>query len=131
MVDLLTQDEAVLFWRQHPADQRHALEVARRAWQLRPGSRLLARAGLLHDIGKSDVNLGAIGRSLATVLDALHVPLPDRMARYRAHGELGAVTLEAAGVEDLIVAFARVHPDPAPAGFDQADWAALLEADHT
>ena len=52
VVGLLTPEEAELFWSQHPADQRHAIEVAHRTLRSRPGSRTLARAGLLHDIGK-------------------------------------------------------------------------------
>ena len=131
VVGLLTPEEAELFWSQHPADQRHAIEVAHRTLRSRPGSRTLARAGLLHDIGKSGVDLGAVGRSLATVLDAAGIQLKGRFARYRRHGELGAVVLESAGVEPLIVAFARAHPGPAPEGFDPADWAVLLDADNT
>jgi len=128
---LLTPAEAELFWSQHPADQRHAIEVAHRALRARPGSRTLARAGLLHDVGKSGVNLGAIGRSVATVLDASGIRLRGRFARYRRHGELGAEVLESAGVEPLIVAFAREHPGPAPDGLDSADWTVLLDADNT
>jgi putative nucleotidyltransferase with HDIG domain len=128
---LLSPAEAELFWSQHPADQRHAIDVARRALRSRPGARTLARAGLLHDIGKSEVELGAIGRSLATVGDAAGIRLRGRFGRYRRHGELGAAVLESAGVEPLIVAFAREHPGPAPEGFDRADWAVLLDADHT
>jgi len=128
---LLTPAEAELFWSQHPADQRHAIEVAHRALRSRPGSRLLARAGLLHDVGKSVVDLGAVGRSLATVFDAGGIRLRGRFACYRRHGEVGAEVLESAGVEPLIVAFAREHPGPAPEGLDPADWAVLLEADHT
>lgn len=131
VMGLLTPAEAELFWSQHPADQRHAIEVAHRALRTRPGSRTLARAGLLHDVGKSGVNLGAIGRSLATVLDAAGIRLRGRFARYRRHGELGAEVLESVGVEPLIVAFAREHPGPAPDGLDSADWAVLLDADHT
>lgn len=128
---LLTPAEAELFWSQHPADQRHAIDVANRVLRSRPDAQTLARAGLLHDVGKSGVDLGAIGRSLATVMDAAGIRLRGRFARYRHHGELGAELLESAGVEPLIVAFAREHPGPPPEGQDSADWAVLLEADHT
>jgi len=56
---LSTQEEA-LFWQMSPIDQKHAVEVSRRAAALATAEgltsprelRVLIRAGLLHDIGK-------------------------------------------------------------------------------
>ncbi len=130
MTGILSPAEAVLFWEQGQADQRHALEVAHRVLATRPGDREAARAALLHDIGKRGLNLGAIGRSLATVLDGLGVRLRGRYLAYREHGRRGAESLAAVGAGELAVTFAREHPGRAPAGTDPEQWAALLDADH-
>lgn len=125
----LADDEAALFWKQQYQDQRHALEVAARVAAVRGDDRVAIKAALLHDVGKRYSRLGAFSRSLATVLDATGLPLPDRMAAYRAHGSLGARELEACECEPLVVEFAGRHPGPAPVGIDPARWRALLEAD--
>ena len=121
--------ERPLFWAQTPADQRHAYDTMRRAAQ-HAGDRLVLRAALLHDVGKGLVELGAVGRSVATALDALRVPLRGRYAAYRNHGPLGADLLATAGAEPLAIDFARRHPDSDPGGNDPALWRILLEADH-
>ncbi len=120
--------EYELFWRQAPADQRHAYETMRRASLESPDPTVL-RAALLHDVGKATVELGAVRRSLATVLDALGLPMTSRMRSYRDHGPRGAGLLAAAGAEPLVVAFAARHPDADPGEFDPAMWSALLDAD--
>ncbi len=86
-------------------------------------------AALLHDVGKRHARLGAIGRSIATVFDAVGIPLTTPMSRYRSHGSIGAAELSAAGFDGLVVSFAANHPGPAPEGIDEDRWAALLEAD--
>jgi len=125
----LADEQATLFWRQQYQDQRHALEVAARVAAVRGNDRVAIKAALLHDVGKRHSRLGAFARSLATVLDATGLPLPDRMAAYRAHGPLGARELAACECEPLVVEFAGRHPGPAPAGIDPARWRVLLEAD--
>jgi hypothetical protein len=125
----LTPPERPLFWAQAPADQRHAYDTMRRAARHHDDPRVL-RAALLHDVGKGVVRLGAVGRSLATVLDALRLPLRGRFARYRNHGPLGADLLTVTGADALIVDFARRHPDPDPGSNDPAEWSVLLDADH-
>ena len=129
--EVLPDDLASLFFRQHAADQRHAYIVARRVQTVRPDDRDALIAALLHDVGKSAVAIGAIERSLATVLHVLHVPLPRRWRRYREHGELGAAALESAAAPALAVAFARHHPGAPPPGIDPELWADLSAADHT
>jgi hypothetical protein len=65
---------------------------------------------------------------LATVLDAVRLPLPADWRRYRNHGELGAVDLERIGGSPLAVAFARgvvLGDEP----FDRATWDLLMAAD--
>ena len=116
---------AALFWAQRPEDQRHAIEVARRVGD----DPELVEAALLHDVGKVQAPLGAVARSLATVLGSLGLPMPGSWRRYRDHGTLGAAALEAVGASPLAVAFARHHPGAAPKGIDPSRWARLAAAD--
>ncbi|MFV9672080.1 MAG: HD domain-containing protein [Acidimicrobiia bacterium] len=120
---------ADLFWSQNPADQRHAVDVARRVSAALPDDSGAVEAALLHDIGKVDANIGAVARSIATVLDSVGMPMTTRMRSYRDHGRRGAVVLEEAGCSPLTVAFARYHPGPAPAGTDPVRWKVLIDAD--
>jgi len=71
--DHLTPSCAAVFWTQSPADQEHAVTVARRVEAEIGDDPATIEAALLHDIGKRDVRIGAIGRSIATVLDAVDV----------------------------------------------------------
>ena len=121
----LTQPLGSLFFRQRPEDQRHALEVASRV-----GDRSdLIEAALLHDVGKSASDLGAVGRSLATMWSVTGLGMPHRWRRYVDHGTVGAALLEDAGAGPLAVAFAHHHPGPPPPGIAPADWRALSDAD--
>ena len=127
---LLSGAEADLFWNQAMQDQRHSLDVARRVLSARPGDRPAARAALLHDVGKLEVGLGAIQRSLATILDGFGIPLRGAYATYRQHGHVGAGHLRRIDADELVVSFAELHPGPAPPGADAEQWQALLDADH-
>lgn len=126
MARRLPSAEARLFFDQDPADQRHAYEVARRVE--RRGD-VAVRAALLHDVGKRHAGIGAVRRSLATLMDLAGLPLPARWRAYRDHGRRGAEELERAGADALSVAFARHHPSGPPPGVDTTTWRALLEAD--
>lgn len=88
------------------------------------------RTALLHDVGKAHTTLGAVGRSVATMLDVVGAPLLPAMAVYRDHGALGAEALARIGADALTIDFARRHPDPDPGSQSPAAWAVLLEADH-
>ena len=127
--EYLTGEEALLFWAQQYQDQRHALHGAARVSTVRSGDRTAFRAALLHDVGKRHSRLGAVGRSVATVLDTAGIPLSGRLAHYRAHGPLGARELAALGCEPMVVAFAEHHPGSPPEGLDPEQWSALLAAD--
>lgn len=127
---LLTTNERPLFWAQAATDQRHGLECARRVLRARPGRIGLARAALLHDVGKRHAALGVLGRSLATGLAMFRVPVGARMRRYLDHGELGADDLAAAGAEALVVDFARHHHGARPAAISEDEWVLLQAADH-
>jgi len=120
----LSPELFALFLTMNDADQRHAVEVAERT-----GTELLAEAALLHDIGKAAAGIGAIERSLATVIGALSIPVSGSWKTYLEHGEVGASMLEKAGAGPLTVAFARFHPGPTPPGISEDDWLTLEAAD--
>lgn len=124
---ILEPELASLFWDQDPIDQRHAYDVATRVRRALGNDNAALEAALMHDIGKRHSDLGAITRSLATVGDTLHLPLPASWRRYRDHGLLGASDLAASGASPLTVAFARGEAGP---GIDQDVWSALRAADN-
>lgn len=128
VADRLGTAAARLFWAQSAADQRHAFETMRRV-AIHTTDAVVLRTALLHDVGKAHTTLGAVGRSLATVLDAVGAPLLPAMAAYRDHGRLGAEALARIGADPLTIDFARRHPDPDPGAQSPAAWAVLLEAD--
>jgi len=127
---LLRPQERQLFWEQANGDQRHGLECARSTAVRAPGRSDLARAALLHDLGKRGAGLGVLGRSAATALGFLHLPTPGRLGTYLAHGPAGAADLESAGAETLVVAYARYHHVARPAEVPARDWEVLNAADH-
>jgi len=126
---LLRPGEAGLFWAQQGADQRHGLDCALALLAAAPLRHDLARAALLHDVGKRHAGLGAVGRTLAALAGALHLPAGERAAAYLGHAASGAADLEAAGCEPLVVGFARSHHGPRPDAIPSADWEALCRAD--
>ncbi len=121
--------ERGLFWAQSFADQRHAFETGKGVSDVLGEDTEAVRAGLLHDVGKRHTTLGPVRRSLATLADAVGMPSPTSWRRYRHHGSLGAVDLEAAGSGLLVVAFAGHHPGPPPEGIDTTRWEILVAAD--
>jgi hypothetical protein len=89
----------------------------------------VARAAVLHDVGKGRANLGILGRSLASGVRLFGVA-PRRWRAYYDHGPLGAVDLRQSGSEDLVVEWARRHTSSQrPPSIDDADWRALKDAD--
>ncbi len=122
---LQSEGERALFFGQPHADQRHGIAAAR----LVEGRGGLRRAALLHDVGKQRSGLGVWGRSLASVLAKLHLPVAGRFRTYLEHGPIGALMLEEVGAEALVVAFARHHHGPQPPAFADDDWQVLQRAD--
>jgi len=96
---VLTPAEIAL-WREMDAhDRRHSVTVARRFVAVMPSAlREEVAAALLHDVGKSVVRLGRIGRAVATIL-----PLTPAMRSYRDHERIGAELLRAGGVSERVV----------------------------
>lgn len=126
---LLRRGERALFWAQGTADQRHAYVSAARVVGRAPGREDLARAALLHDVGKGTVRLSVPGRVLATLLSLLRLPTPGRLGAYVAHGPRGAEALQGAGAEPLVVAYARHHHGRRPPSAPADDWLLLTQAD--
>ncbi|MGI9667943.1 MAG: hypothetical protein ACR2N2_12755 [Acidimicrobiia bacterium] len=125
VADSLTPELGIIFFSQTPADQRHALDVARSA----AGGSDVTEAALLHDVGKVVSDLGPYQRSLATVWSYTSLPVWGAWRDYLDHGGIGADMLAEAGAGELSVAFARCHPGAVPSGVDAASWATLAEAD--
>lgn len=126
---LLWPDEAAAFWAQPKPDVRHALDSLGRLHAAGPTRPALERAVLLHDLGKRRSGLGTVGRSMASVLRMLRLPVTPRMRRYLDHGEIGARELEALEAGPLEVAFARHHHIGRPEAVDPAEWHRLVSAD--
>ena len=124
---LLDDRLAALFWEQPVMDQRHGIDAAHFVLARRPGARDIARAALLHDVGKRHARLGVLGRVAATVLALLRVPAPGRLGIYLDHARLGAEDL--AGADELVVAYARHQDEDRPAAIPADSWALLKEAD--
>lgn len=126
---LLSGREADLFWDQPMIDQRHSYEAGSQLLAVLPEREDLARAALLHDVGKRHSRLGIAGRVIATVLKVLRIPVTGRYRAYIDHGAVGAADLEACGTDPLSVAFAAHHTVGQPAEISDDDWRLLLAAD--
>lgn len=121
--------ENTLFFGQARADRRHSVRAAQKMSLLAPDRRDLARAALLHDVGKQHARLGVFGRSTASALTKLRLRPPGRLAAYLDHGRLGARDLTEVGCEAVVTGFARHHHDSRPDSISRADWALLELAD--
>lgn len=126
---LLSSAEAEVFWAQPVPDLAHGVRSAEAVLNRRPDRSDLARAALLHDVGKRHSRLGTIGRSVAAGLSLMRIPVRGRFYSYLDHAEIGARELEALGCDELVVAFTRHHHRVMPAGFDGEAWTILAEAD--
>ncbi len=90
---VLAPDELALWMRMDPRDRRHAVAVTKRFAGACPGAVREEVAGaLMHDIGKSQVSMGRVARSVATI-----VALTPAMRRYRDHERIGAEMLQEVG----------------------------------
>lgn len=106
---LLAAPEALAWRRMSVADRRHSLVVLARLDASDPGApREVRRAALLHDVGKSLVRIGTVGRVLATLLG----PRTDRWALYREHERLGAWLCRAVGTDAATLALLEGGGDP-------------------
>jgi len=130
VAELLSSAEGEVFWSQPVPDLVHALRSAHIVLNASPGNSRLARAALLHDIGKRHSGIGTVQRSIATGLSMLKIPTRGRMLRYLDHAEIGADELDDLGCEDLVVQFARHHHGNRPPHLEPKDWVVLVLADN-
>jgi hypothetical protein len=123
----LLPDEVTLWRTMGRADRRHAAGVARRV-ELSLGheaTRPVLAAALLHDVGKTESNLGTYGRVIATVSGAVIGRDPDivrawtrtrgftrSVGLYLQHPKIGGDLLGMAGSDPLTEAWAREHHLP-------------------
>jgi putative nucleotidyltransferase with HDIG domain len=127
--DWLSRDAAALFFAQKNADQRHGHHAALTLVADGIHDRDVVMAALLHDIGKRHSSLGLIGRSVASVLILLRLPLSERMRTYRDHGMVGARELAVLSMPSIVVDFAMHHHGRRPPTIDPGTWDALVAAD--
>lgn len=120
--------ESGLFFAQPVVDQRHGYHAATVVAALSDDP-VAIRAALLHDVGKRHSRLGIVGRSLASVMIRLRLPLPPRVRAYRDHGELGAAELAGIGSDPVVVEFARHHHGDRPHLIPGPVWELLQSAD--
>jgi putative nucleotidyltransferase with HDIG domain len=130
-VAVLSEAELALWRRMSGADRRHAVAVAKRveaALGMQATKPVLA-AALLHDVGKVESGLGALGRVVATAAAMAGRPqLTPRVACYLEHAERGAALLELAGSDPVTVAWARDHHLPPEQWSVSAELGAALKA---
>lgn len=126
---LLDDQLAAIFWDQPVIDQRHGIDAAHLVLEARPGHLELARAALLHDVGKRHARLGIAGRIAATMLAVVHLPAPGRLGVYLDHADLSARDLVAAGAGEVTIDYARSQDGARPHSLSPAEWALLKEAD--
>jgi putative nucleotidyltransferase with HDIG domain len=125
---LLAPQESEIFFSQSDTDQRHGYHAAMTV-RAAGEHASVARAAILHDIGKRHADLGVMGRTLATVLIRLRLPLGPKARLYRDHGEIAARELEELGCESLVIDFARHHHHERPLTIPVGVWDLLLRAD--
>lgn len=125
----LTPEMADLYFSQADADQCHSYHAALTVVASGVTDPDVIVAALMHDVAKRHARLGAVGRSVASVLVALGGPLSDRMTAYRDHGMIGAHELGAIGAPALAIDFALHHQGGRPATIDPEVWDLLVAAD--
>lgn len=128
VVSTLDESLARVFFRQSDADQRHGYQAGMVVLELGGDSDEMV-AALMHDVGKRHSALGIIGRSVASVLVKLGLPLTQRMIAYRDHGPAAAHELARLGAPQVAIDFAMHHHAGRPESLDADTWRLLQKAD--
>ncbi|MFQ5523172.1 MAG: hypothetical protein ACE5F5_06295 [Acidimicrobiia bacterium] len=118
-----------LFFDQASHDQRHGYLAALAVLAAGRAEPETIAAALMHDVGKRHARLGVVGRSVASILVRLRLPLTERMKIYRDHGLHAARELAEVGAPALVVAFALHHHGSRPPSIAPGTWEALKDAD--
>lgn len=127
--DWLDPRFADLFFAQSTADQRHGFHAATVVGASPLADTDIIHAAALHDVGKRHAHLGILGRSVASMLILLGLPLSKRMQIYRDHGHLAADELESLDAPPLVSTFAAHHHGRRPASIPSDVWNLLQTAD--
>ncbi len=125
----LSPDLAHVFFAQSDADQRHGYHAALVVVSQGFTDSDVVVAALMHDVGKRHADLGVIGRSVASVLIRLRLPLSRRMVSYRDHGLAAARELSSLNAPTLAIEFAEHHHASRPPTIDRAAWEVLQLSD--
>lgn len=129
----LTIPETALFNQLPRDEQKHSIIVARKMLKIAHGpqadvdERVIAKVGLLHDIGKAAVKLGVMDRSFLVIMRRVFKVLYDKIAEsgespasgtfarkfyvHREHAGIGAALLKNAGTEGTIIQIIEHHDD--------------------
>jgi len=116
----ILSDAEFMLWSTMPGrDRRHSLQVLSRFDVLVPEAQRWARAAaLLHDVGKTESNLGWMGRIAATIVG----PRGARFRNYHEHEARGAALLRSLSDPRTIALVVSDDPtDPLADALRQAD----------
>ena len=106
---VLLENELGLWMKSMKVDQRHSLVILKRFLAFMPDAgRDAQAAALLHDIGKSLLQMGILSRVAATLIG----PRTQRFSQYHRHEQLGIELLEAASCSTITIGFLRGSGDP-------------------
>ena len=106
---ILSEGEMGLWMKYQNIDKRHSIVVLHRLNVLMPTAGRDARAtALLHDIGKSESQLGVLLRVVATIVG----PRTRRFSQYHRHEEIGIELLESIGSSDVMISLLKGVGDP-------------------
>lgn len=124
LFSVLSEKERQLFEQQSTTDQKHGFRSSRRLVEIEgQGAHPdLVIAAALHDVGKTESQLGVLGRVVATCVatlcglgrvhawgDKRRGTMLNRISIYVTHPEIGAKMLEEAGSNELAITWARDH----------------------
>jgi len=122
LLELLNEKEADLYQSQPNVDKLHSIRGAVSVLdQISVDyDRDLVIAAALHDVGKAETGLNAIGRVVATILQTLltgkimrrwckQAGIRGKFGRYAFHSERGATLLREAGSSRIVVTWAENH----------------------
>ena len=118
-----------LFFAQRDVDQRHGFESAQNVIAVGFESEDFVIAALVYDVRKQHANLGIVGRTMASLLILVRMPLTRRFTAYRDHGAVAAAELAEREAPQLVVDFALHHHAERPESIDKRSWAVLVAAD--